>query len=94
MANARKRPHIPTTHANEAEHRRQIATRVNEAMTRDGTVAMKEPLLLDQRAVADLPDASLWEGSVLYVIDETGGAVLAFSDGSDWRRTTDRAVVA
>ena len=43
--------------------------------------------------VADLPDASV-PGRVIYVSDETGGAVLAFSDGTNWRRVTDRAVVA
>lgn len=33
-------------------------------------------------------------GGLIYVSDETGGAVSAFSDGTDWRRVTDRAVVA
>lgn len=33
-------------------------------------------------------------GCIIYVPDETGGATLAFSDGSDWRRVTDRAVVS
>jgi hypothetical protein len=28
------------------------------------------------------------------VSDEAGGAVLAFYDGADWRRVTDRAVVS
>ena len=31
---------------------------------------------------------------IIYVIDETGGAVLAFNDGTDWRRVTDRAIVS
>lgn len=31
---------------------------------------------------------------IIYVIDETGGAVLAFNDGQVWRRCTDRAVVS
>jgi hypothetical protein len=43
--------------------------------------------------VADLPDAAT-PGRVIYVSDETGGAVLAFSDGTNWRRVTDRLVVA
>lgn len=30
---------------------------------------------------------------VAIVTDESGGIVLAFFDGSDWRRVTDRAVV-
>lgn len=33
-------------------------------------------------------------GQMIYVSDETGGAVPAFSDGTNWRRVTDRAVVA
>lgn len=44
-------------------------------------------------AVANLPDASI-PARVIYVSDETGGAVLAFSDGTNWRRVTDRAVVS
>lgn len=33
-------------------------------------------------------------GQLRYVSDETGGAIHAFSDGADWRRVTDRAVVS
>ena len=50
-------------------------------------------------AVTNLPAASSWGdtssfSSLIYVYNETGGAVLAFSDGTNWRRVTDRAVVA
>ena len=31
---------------------------------------------------------------MIYVSDESGGAVPAFSDGSDWRRVSDRAVIS
>ena len=45
--------------------------------------------------VGTLPDASQeGEGKMVYVSDETGGAVIAFSDGTDWRRVTDREVVS
>lgn len=45
--------------------------------------------------VATLPSAATHgAGAVIYVSDETGGAVIAFSDGTDWRRMTDRAVVS
>jgi hypothetical protein len=44
-------------------------------------------------AVANLPSADDL-GRIIYVSDETGGAVLAFSDGTNWRRVTDRAVVS
>jgi len=43
--------------------------------------------------VAELPDASTASG-LIYVSDESGGAVPAFSDGTDWRRVTDRTVVS
>jgi hypothetical protein len=57
------------------------------------------PLPIKGYAVAALPDATIWGdtssfSSLIYVYDETGGAVLAFSDGTNWRRVTDRAIVA
>jgi hypothetical protein len=55
---------------------------------------MTYPLPLKSYAVADLPDAGIWTGAIVYVSNETGGAVCAFSDGTDWRRFTDRAVVS
>lgn len=45
--------------------------------------------------VATLPaPAGLPAGAMIYVEDEAGGPVPAFSDGVDWRRITDRAVVS
>lgn len=44
--------------------------------------------------VATLPDASEHTGCQVYVSNESGGAVPAFSDGTNWRRVTDRAVVS
>lgn len=45
--------------------------------------------------VATLPDAATaGAGMMIYVSDESGGAVPAFSDGVAWRRVTDRAVVS
>lgn len=43
-------------------------------------------------AVADVPDATTAAG-LIYVSDDVGGSVLAFSDGVNWRRVTDRAIV-
>jgi len=49
----------------------------------------------DAFTVATLPSASArGAGAMIYVSNETGGAVLAFSDGTDWRRTTDRNIVS
>lgn len=45
--------------------------------------------------VLTLPSAALYgAGAVVFVSDESGGATLAFSDGTDWRRVTDRNVVS
>ena len=39
-----------------------------------------------------LPSAVV-AGAMIYVTNETGGAVPAFADGTNWRRVTDRAIV-
>lgn len=43
--------------------------------------------------VATLPTAENQAG-MIFVSDETGGAVPAFSDGTNFRRVTDRAIVS
>lgn len=43
--------------------------------------------------VATVP-AATQAGLMIYVTDEAGGAVPAFSDGTNWRRVTDRAVIS
>lgn len=53
------------------------------------------PVRLPSFTVAGVPSAAtMGAGSMIYVSNETGGAVVAFSDGTDWRRMTDRAVIA
>jgi len=50
---------------------------------------------LPSYTVAGVPDAAeSGAGAMIYVTDETGGAVPAFSDGADWRRMTDRVVIS
>lgn len=48
--------------------------------------------------VAGLPSASEFGGtdfsSIIFVSNESGGATLAFSDGTNWRRVTDNAIVS
>jgi hypothetical protein len=44
-------------------------------------------------SVTKLPKATP-AGRQIYVADEAGGAVPAFSDGAVWRRVTDRTVVS
>ena len=54
-----------------------------------GTGAM---FLLPNYVVLGLPTAANL-GGFIYVTNESGGAVPAFSDGANWRRVTDRAIV-
>ena len=68
----------------------------SEALVADpatASLALSAPLGLATATVATLPSAAT-AGQLLYVSDESGGPVLAFSDGSSWRRVTDRAVVS
>jgi hypothetical protein len=45
--------------------------------------------------VGTAPSASAnGAGAQIYVSNESGGAVLAFSDGTNWRRVTDRAIIS
>lgn len=44
--------------------------------------------------VSTLPAAATYPRGVIYVSNETGGATLAFSDGTNWRRVQDRNVVS
>ena len=41
-----------------------------------------------------MPTGALEQGMQIYVTDETGGAQPATFDGTNWRRATDRAVIA
>ena len=53
------------------------------------------PVRIGAYAKADLPDAATTgAGAIVLVTDEASGVVLAFSDGAEWRRVTDRATVA
>jgi len=71
------------------------ADNVPLTITAGGTshVISGSPLRLPSFTVATLPSAAT-AAAMIYVSDETGGAVLAFSDGTNWRRVTDRAIVA
>ncbi|MFN8694438.1 MAG: DUF2793 domain-containing protein [Holosporales bacterium] len=59
------------------------------------TVATTQaPQQLPSYTVAGLPAASGNTAGLIYISNESGGAVVAFSDGTNWRRVTDRAVVS
>ena len=60
------------------------------------SVATDSTLLLQVKTytVATVPTAATYPRGVIYVSDETGGATLAFSDSTNWRRVQDRAIVS
>lgn len=51
-------------------------------------VVMSDPYQVSRLPVASQP------GQMIYVDDETGGPTMAFSDGTNWRRIQDRAIVS
>ena len=88
MASNRRRKSVPLDHANEVEHRRLLAMRANASLSTG------VPIPLEPYTVTTLPSASEWEYSMIYVSNESGGAIPAFSDGTNWRRMSDRAIVS
>lgn len=44
--------------------------------------------------VGTLPAASSHTGKMVYVSNESGGATMAFSNGTNWLRVQDRAIVS
>lgn len=60
-----------------------------------GEDLIADTLALPQFTVSGVTAASgSNKGQIVYISDETGGATLAFSDGTNWRRLQDRAVIS
>lgn len=80
--------HVPAPYDSLTQHewRKKITEKVNRMLS----VAVPLPTY----TVATVPTASDYTGYLIYVSDEAGGAVPAFSDGTNWRRCTDRTVVS
>lgn len=62
----------------------QYGYRLNRTITRNGGTAMTAPLPLASFAEADLPDATSWEGAIVYVNDGASGERFRGSDGTSW----------
>lgn len=53
------------------------------------------PMRLVSYTVAGVPSAATaGAGAQIYVTNEVDGAVPAFSDGTNWRRVTDRTIIS
>ncbi|MEM1234583.1 MAG: DUF2793 domain-containing protein, partial [Pseudomonadota bacterium] len=55
-------------------------------------LAVSGPARFASYTVATLPAPET--GAVAFVSDAAGGAVMAFGDGTNWRRMTDRAIIS
>jgi hypothetical protein len=61
--------------------------------TAAGHLTLVNQLNLPSFTVGTVPSAAT-AGGLIYVSNESGGAVPAFSDNTNWRRVTDRAIVS
>ena len=66
----------------------------NGDLIQTGAVRAGGPVRPGSFTVATLPAAADHAGALVDVTDEAGGRTLAMSDGADWRRVHDRAVVS
>ena len=59
------------------------------------TSEAREPTSHDSYTVSEANSITIKStGDMIFVSDETGGSVMAFYDGTNWRRITDRAVIS
>ena len=69
---------------------RTIVEAFNLSVATDANLIFQPPTY----TVAGLPSAATYPRGVVYISNEAGGATLAFSDSTNWRRVQDRAVVS
>jgi hypothetical protein len=66
-----------------------------DLVTQQSVKAYVDAQKLVSYTVAGVPSAATaGAGSMIYVSDETGGATMAFSDGTNWKRCSDLATVS
>jgi hypothetical protein len=70
------------------------ATQALQQFLDDLSLTLGQSVRLPSYTVSSLPKANKNTGGLVFVTDEVGGSVTAFSDGQNWRRTTDRGVVS
>ena len=59
-----------------------------------GSITAALPIVTATYTVGTVPSAVTYARGLIYVSNEAGGAVIAFSDGTNWRRVTDRAIIS
>jgi hypothetical protein len=71
-----------------------VSSATNVTLSPATQILNAAPMRLMSRTVAELAALTVTAGAIVYVSNETGGAVVAFYDGTNWRRVTDRVVVS
>ncbi len=63
--------------------------------TNNAIIDFQSPARLKSYIVSGVPSAAtVGAGAMIYISNESGGAVPAFSDGANWRRVTDRNIIS
>ena len=70
-----------------------IAAFVQQA-TYEPSSAFLQPVRLPSYTVATLPTAGNFTSCLIWVTDEVGGSTMATSDGTNWRRMSNGAIVS
>lgn len=70
------------------------ATAATTYLPLDGSVTMTGPVVLKAYTVAGVPAAASYTGGIIYVSNETGGATVALSNGTNWVRLQDLAIIS
>ena len=52
------------------------------------------PVRLKPYSKTELPSAADYRHAAIVVTDDVGGQVMALSDGTNWRRQTDRSIIS
>ncbi len=73
---------------------RVLQTHLDDLTLMLNTNLLGQAIIFPQYTVATAPEASDNANGVIIVSDETGGRTLATSDGNDWRRVSDGAVIS
>ena len=71
-------------------YRSALHTFLKQVWQNHGRVGVR----LDPFTVATLPDAGTYKWHMVICTDETGGEVPVWSDGTNWRRVTDRVIAS
>lgn len=58
------------------------------------TKLLGKAIIFEPYLVATVPTASLFTNGTIIVTDETGGRTLATSDGTNWLRVADGAIIS